>query len=167
MAGGFRSVGGRGWLHESRAGGIDGLLCCAPLEANEAGSWVLQGSIYTQHFDLELERRDDTSLIGLEYYHQRNAMVGGDSFRNSFGQPSWYLFAGRRYDHAQWPVFGKITGGLLYGYRGEYQDEVPLNYGGYSPSVFPSAGIQLGRYQGEVMLVGVFGIVVNVGFAFW
>lgn len=142
------------------------LLCCMPLEANDAGSWVLQGSIFTQHFNPEPEHRDDTSVIGLEYYPQRNVMVGGASFRNTFGQPSGYLFVGRRYDHTQWPVYAKITGGLLYGYRGEYKDEVPLNLGGYSPGAFPSVGIQLDRFQSEVILFGVFGLVVNVGFAF-
>jgi hypothetical protein len=58
-------------------------------------------------------------------------------FSNSFGQPSAYAFAGQRYldpfGFENWYL--QWTAGLLYGYVGEYEDKVPLNYKGFSPGI--------------------------------
>ncbi len=69
-------------------------------------------------------------------------MYGVSYINNSFGQPTGYVYAGRqcpdvfevRKLYLQW------TAGVLYGYKGEYQHRVPLNYGGFAPAVIGSIG---------------------------
>ena len=77
-------------------------------------------------------------------FHEGGFVWGGVWFRNSFGQPSAYLYAGRRFDDlTQYkPFFVQVTGGLLYGYKPPFQDKVPLNHDGYSPGAVLSTGWQ-------------------------
>lgn len=45
-------------------------------------------------------------------------LAGSATFRNSFSQRSNYAYLGKRFDSDSYPVYLKLTGGLLQGYRG-------------------------------------------------
>lgn len=81
-------------------------------------------------------------MLGLERRRADGLLVGGTAFRNSFGQPSSYVYVGQRFDRLAGiePLFADVTGGLLYGYKPPYDHKVPLNYRGFSPGLVPSLG---------------------------
>ena len=128
--------------------------------------WDLIFSPYTYHYSYSADHKP-VVLVGLLKGLEGNWLIGGSAFSNSFGQPSVYLFGGQRYVspfgfenwYLQW------TAGLLYGYVGEYQDKVPLNYKGFSPGFVPGIGYQFSkRAYAELDLLGGAGLMFSVVF---
>jgi len=108
---------------------------------DDANHWRLVFSPYTHHFRYSAEHRPVWAL-GIERQHTDGWLGGFTFFRNSFGQPSGYLYLGHRYEHL-WgvqPLFTQWSVGVLYGYEGKYQTKVPLNVNGYSPGLLLTAG---------------------------
>lgn len=121
-----------------------------------AGAWDLVFSPYTLHYNPD-EDHKPVVMLGLSKGLEGRWLAGGVIFSNSFGQPSIYVYGGQRYVspfgfenwYLQW------TAGLLYGYVGEYQDKVPLNYKGFSPGFVPSIGYRFNKYvYGELDFLG-------------
>ena len=100
-------------------------------------------SPYTLHYHYSADHRH-VYMLGLEKQRADGFVLGASWFRNSFGQPSAYLYAGRRFDHfsACEPLFAQLTGGVLYGYKPPFEDKVPFNRHGYSPGAVLSVGWQ-------------------------
>ena len=128
--------------------------------------WDLIFSPYTYHYSYSPDHKP-VVLLGLLKGLEGNWLIGGSAFSNSFGQPSVYLFGGQRYVspfgfenwYLQW------TAGLLYGYVGEYQDKVPLNYKGFSPGFVPGIGYQFSkRAYAELDLLGGAGLMFSLVF---
>ncbi len=115
-------------------------------------------SPFTQHFHPSSEH-EDVWLLGLERERSSSQLAGVALFSNSFGQPSAYFYPwGKIYrDVLGRPeLFVKVTAGVLYGYRGQYQDKVPFNHEGFSPAVVPAVGWDCrGRYQVQANLLGL------------
>ena len=110
----------------------------------ENGSlWRVVASPYTYHYSRDPDHAH-VYMAGVERQRADGLVLGGSFFRNSFGQPSTYLYAGQRFDRLLGtdPLFAQVTGGLLYGYKEPYQNKVPLNYKGFSPGLVPSVGWQ-------------------------
>lgn len=137
------------------------LLLALPVAAEEV--WYLQTSAYTRHFHPDPEHNNRQDLIGLEYQAEGGVVAGGTTFRNSFRQRSQYAYVGKRFDSGAAPVYLKVTGGLLQGYRGEYRDKIPLNRFGVAPVLIPSLGARLGPVGGELVLLGNSAMMVNLG----
>lgn len=95
-------------------------------DADTEGFWVVQTSVYTRHFSPDPEHNNRQNLIGLERNEASGLVYGAATFRNSFAQRSVYGYVGKRFDSSRYPVYLKVTGGLLHGYRGEYRDKIPL-----------------------------------------
>ena len=101
-------------------------------------------SPYTWHQNYNEEHKP-VYAIASERQYDNGWLYGGSYFRNSFGQPSGFAYLGKRYSNV-WqtqPLFLQWTAGLLYGYRGKFEDKVPLNHNGFSPGILLSAGWQL------------------------
>ena len=100
-------------------------------------------SPYTYHFSRDSNHRH-VYMLGLEKQDAEAIIIGGSLFQNSFGQPSAYLYGGKRFDGLTRyePLFVQVTGGLLYGYKPPYDKKVPLNYKGFSPGAVLSVGWQ-------------------------
>lgn len=128
--------------------------------------WLVQASVYTRHFSSDSDHNDHQHLIGLERNEASGLVYGAASFRNSFEQDSAYAYIGKRYESADYPVYVKITGGLIYGYRGEYRDKIPLNRFGIAPAIIPSVGVHFGPVTTELVLLGTSATMVNVGVRF-
>lgn len=113
-------------------------------------------SPYTYHYSRDPNHRD-VYMIGLERQRADGLVVGGSYFRNSFGQPSGYLYGGQRYNgiFSQEKLFAQWTVGLLYGYKEPYEHKVPLNHNGYSPGAVLSVGWQFSpMYSAQVNVLG-------------
>ncbi|MCO2347029.1 hypothetical protein FA362_18360, partial [Pseudomonas aeruginosa] len=74
-----------------------------------------------------------------------------------------YAYLGKRFDSDSYPVYLKLTGGLLQGYRGEYRDKIPLNRFGVAPAIIPSVGVRLGPLGSELVLLGNSAAMINLG----
>ncbi len=135
-------------------------------DGNDKGFWLVQTSLYTQHFSPDPEHNNRQDLLGLEYNEASGMVYGGATFRNSFGQRSFYGYAGKRFDSGTYPVYFKITGGLLKGYKGEYRDKIPLNSLGIAPVIIPGVGMKLGPVNAEAILLGASAAMLNVGIRF-
>lgn len=113
---------------------------------DEPNHWRMAFSPYTHHWRYSAEHRP-VWAIGIERARPDGWLLGASFFKNSFGQPSSYVYVGRKYEGLLGvaPLFAEWTGGLMYGYKGKYQTKVPLNVGGYSPGFLLSAGWQFDR----------------------
>ena len=96
-------------------------------------------------------------LLGLEYGWAHGAIAGLSIFRNSFGQPSAYAYYGHTWDD----LFGlrnlyvKLSAGVIYGYKGKYEDKVPLNHNGFGLGIVPAIGYRLTPH--DAVQIGVLG----------
>jgi hypothetical protein len=108
--------------------------------------WRLTFSPLTIHFHYEPDHRYVWSF-GVERQWSNDWLAGLAYFRNSFGQPSGFAYVGKRFPglFGKEQLFGQLSGGILYGYRGEYKDEVPYNHNGFSPGAVASLGWQVDR----------------------
>lgn len=140
-------------------------MTLAPAEAYADKRWQVRASVYTTHFDSDPEHNDNSQLIGLDYYPEQypNWLVGGSTFRNSWDQRSAYLYLGRRFQWMPGTLYGKLTGGVLYGWRGEHQDAILLNQLGVAPAIIPAVEVRAGRYTGEFVVFGINGLMINLG----
>ena len=106
------------------------------------GHWRVLASPYTHHWRYSAEHTNVYALGG-EWQRSDQWLGGASYFRNSFGQPSAYVYLGKRYPglwQSQPELFLQWSAGMLYGYRGKFKTKVPLNYNGFSPGALASAG---------------------------
>ncbi len=113
------------------------------LAAGAGDTWRVMASPYTLHYHYSEEHRH-VYMLGLERQRADGYLAGASWFRNSFGQPSAYVYLGKRFTgFTQYePLFAQLTGGILYGYRPPFEDKVPLNHKGVSPGAVASVGWQ-------------------------
>lgn len=148
---------------------LGGILLLAPLgvAAFEIEEWRFQTSLYTAHWDPEPDHENTSKVLNLEITTGKRWMVGFAVFDNSFGQPSQYAYTGYAWKlfRRDWAYF-KLTGGLLHGYKDEFEDKIPLNDLGIAPAIVPSLGFKYKRVLGEVQILGMSAITVTAGFSF-
>jgi hypothetical protein len=117
--------------------------------------WYLSLSPYTHHWYARPEHRP-VLMAGLERYDPDNSLMGFAVFQNSFGEPTVYVYPwGQTYPN----LFGveKLTGkwsaGVLYGYLGRWQHEVPFNHNGFSPAFIPAVSWKLSNgYEAQISI---------------
>jgi hypothetical protein len=131
-----------------------------PAVASDNGNKLsLSVSPFVQHFNLSGDY-SHVFLIGLEREHPDGKLDGIAFFQNSFSQPSFFVFPwGGVYkgifDIA--PLAFKWNIGLMYGYLGEYQNRVPLNYKVFSPGANIALAWQFTPvWSGQATLAGSF-----------
>jgi len=135
-------------------------------DAQGKGFWYTQTSVYTRHYSPDPEHNNHQDLIGIERNQASGWVFGGATFRNSFRQRSNYAYVGKRYDSSEYPVYLKLTGGLLQGYRGDYKDKIPLNRYGVAPVIIPSVGTHYGPLAAELVFLGANATMVTSGVRF-
>ena len=133
---------------------------------DDKGFWYLQTSVYTRHFSPDSKHNNNQDLIGIERNEDSGLVYGVATFRNSFSQRSFYTYAGKRFDSDTYPVYLKLTGGLLQGYRGEYKNKIPLNRFGIAPVIIPSVGAHYGPVAAELVLLGFNAAMITTGVRF-
>jgi hypothetical protein len=108
-------------------------------------------------------------VFTLEQHLDRQRLAGLALFRNSFGQPSAYAYAGYHWHE----VLGnsrlsvKVSAGIIYGYTDEYEDKVPLNWRGFAPAIIPSLSYQTSTNGSiNLMVLGTAGVVLGYSHSF-
>lgn len=115
----------------------------------------LFASPYTHHWSHDPEHRPVVALA-LNRHLGDGRFCGLSLFRNSFGQPSAYLYAGKRWNEpiAGWPqLYAQVSAGVIYGYVGQYKNKVPGNVAGFSPAIVPAIGYRFNERVGAEMQV--------------
>lgn len=135
-------------------------------EEQQQDFWLLQTSVYTNHWSNDPDHNNHQELIGVERNYADRTLWGVSTFRNSFYQRSYYAYVGKTWEMDNWPLYAKLSGGLIQGYKGDYQDKIPLNHLGVAPALIPSLGVHAGPVSTEVVLLGAAAMMVNVGVRF-
>ena len=112
----------------------------------EQAYWRVAMAPHTEHYRPSAEHQS-VWAVALERQRRDGWLAGASRFSNSFGQPSAYLYVGHRFDGllGQRSLYGQLSAGLLYGYRGRFEDKVPLNSNGFAPGALVTIGSQLTR----------------------
>lgn len=61
----------------------------------------------------------------------------------------------------------KLTGGLIYGYVDEFEDERAINWNGWSPAAVPAVGWKKERLGMDLAVLGTDGVMFLVGYDIW
>ena len=132
----------------------------------ERSHWRIAVSPSAPHIRYSAEH-EYVWAVGLERQRADDWLAGGSFFSNSFGQPSGYVYLGRRYPNL-WdvePLFFQWSAGLLYGYVGKYKSKVPLNVAGFSPGALVTLGWQFNpQWSLAVHALGDAGLMFQIGY---
>jgi hypothetical protein len=125
----------------------------------------LETSLNNTHFHYDPAHSRYPKLVYGEYHLSDRWLVGAAAFDNSFGQASQALFGGWRYRPLPdlQPLYLKVVGGIVHGYRGQYRDKIPLNHSGFAPAIIPSIGYCVSRVCSEVVVIGGAGLLFTFG----
>ena len=130
--------------------------------------WDLTLAPYAHHWSHSPDHRP-VFLGAIDRHVNGDRFCGLALFRNSFGQPSAYLYVGQQWNHlmGQPQLFAKISAGLIYGYKGPYQHKIPFNDYGIAPAIIPSVGYAFTRQDSiQVMVLGSAGLLFSYGHRF-
>lgn len=143
------------------------LACSLTFAASQPATHTLgiQYAPYVYHWQHNPEHNNSPQLIGFEYKEPSQWVVGAVWFDNSFDQPSQYYYAGKQwtFDAVSPNLYGKLTAGPLLGYRGEYEDKIPVNRKGVGLGAIPAVGYQLGSANAQFALLGSAGFMFTFG----
>jgi len=133
-----------------------------------AGRWHFQTTIVTRHFNPSPEHTNTQRMLNFQYWDPNRWLWGAAFLRNSFNQPTQYVYMGRIWRPLDSvPVLHlKLTGGVLHGYKGEYRDKIPFNHYGYAPALVPSIGLSGKRFSTDLVLLGSAAVFASAGI-FW
>ncbi|WP_313431935.1 sn-glycerol-3-phosphate transporter [Pseudomonas sp.] len=112
------------------------------------------------------EHNNHQELIGIERIYTDGLLWGAATFKNSFSQRSYYAYLGKVWEHERYPVYAKLSTGLIEGYKGEYDDKIPLNHFGVAPVIIPSFSVHWGPVGAEFVVLGGAAGMINVGLRF-
>ena len=126
-------------------------------------------SPYVYHYSDNASHNNEPRLVGLEWGPQGSWVdFGATYFRNSFNQDSFYAYVGKRWfmgEHDQ-GLFLRLTGGPLYGYRGQYEDKVPYNHHGLGIAIIPGIGYHYRSFEAQFVMLGTAALMVTFGYDF-
>jgi hypothetical protein len=127
--------------------------------------FYLETSVYTHHWHYDPAHVDHQDLILGEWNVTEHWLVGASYFKNSFGQPTEYVYGGYRFRPIETvqPFYIKVSAGLVHGYKEPYQNKIPFNGSGIAPVIIPSLGYCINRFCGEAVIVGGAGLILTLG----
>ena len=121
-------------------------LVCNSIYASKVASWqtyfVL--SPLTHHWQKSPDHKH-AWLAGIEMVKD-NELMGAAYFKNSYNQSSGIIYPiGRQYilNDGYIKPFASWRLGVIYSYRGEFEDKVPLSKNGWLPAILPSVGMKV------------------------
>lgn len=96
--------------------------------------------------------------------------VGFSYFSNSFGQPSQYLYLGKRYQpFTTWDgFFAKWTAGILHGYKAPFDKKIPINTpSGWGLGFVPSLGWSWrSGAEAQLNFLGTAGLMLQLNYRY-
>lgn len=127
---------------------------------------MVQAAPTVIHFDYNPNYVKYSWLVGVEWQRPSRWLAGYSYFNNSFDQKCHYLYGGKWWrlgeDDSNW--YFKLTGGLIIGYKDQYEDRLPINYNGNGPVIVPAVGYKVNRFNVQANLLGVGGLMITVGY---
>lgn len=148
------------------------LSCAAACAAEEPASTDRLTFIfapYVYHYHDDPAHSNKPWLTGLEWEPRGSWLglgYGAAYFRNSFGQPSVYAYAEKRWflgDDEQ-GLYLNLSAGPLYGYRGQYEDKVPFNHSGLAWAIIPAIGYQYRAVHAQFVFLGSAAFLITFGY---
>lgn len=143
------------------------LIALGALGAEAQASHVLSLHYgpYVHHWKPDPLHNDTPDLFGLEVENPDRWLAGAMWFHNSYHQPSQYFYVGRRwsFDEQVPGLYAKLTAGPLLGYKGEYEDKIPVNRDGVGVGVIPALGYQYRRVSAQFAILGTAGYMITFG----
>lgn len=143
-------------------------------EAGDAGVLGWFDSVYLQagygtHWKDDEDYTGKPFLVGIEAGHDDKHVVGVSLFENSFSQFSQYYYYGYKWrlPFISESVQFKLTGGLIHGYTGEYEDKLAYNHNGWAPVLIPSLGWKRDKLGVDLAILGNAGVMLLVGYEIW
>lgn len=137
------------------------------------GSDVETVGIYVQtgtylHFSSREDHSGPPILIAVERLRPSGNYYGLALFNNSFDQFSQFIYVGREFTWQQVHENSrfKFSLGVVHGYKEEFEDELPLNYKGFSPGLVPSIGFKHKRVGFDLSVLSNAGVLFSVGYEF-
>jgi hypothetical protein len=148
-------------------------------QVRNAETWLRDGDrifvqygVYNVHFNPQPDHVNRNHKVTIQIYSNYDRVWGADKtifgislLKNSFGQPTQYLYWGQKWDFGE-HFYAKITAGLIHGYKGQYRDKIPFNKAGVAPAIIPTFGVQYKDVSVEGMLLGASAFMVGVGYTF-
>lgn len=133
---------------------------------DESDHVYFQTSLYTKHFNPKPDHNNDQNLIDLQWHWKSSYLVGLSLFRNSFDQPSEFLYFAKSWDipHTADLMYFTFAGGFLHGYKGEHKEDIPLNDWGVAPAILPMLGFRYHHIHSTIILFGTAGFTLTLGF---
>ena len=126
-------------------------------------------SPFTRHWTLSDEHKPVYAL-GFTQRLPDDRFCGFSLFRNSFGQPSGYVYLGKTWNGLVPSVpglYGSVSAGVLFGYVDRYEGKVPSNHHGFSPGLIPAVGYRLTpAVSVELQLLGSAGVMLGTALRF-
>ena len=146
---------------------------CPSSLAEEGGKepnrkWDVTFSPYAYHWNTNPEHKR-VNLFAIDSHMSGGRFCGIAIFTNSFGQPSAYAYVGEQWDNmfGNPKLFSKISGGLIYGYKGKHQDKLPFNDLGVAPVIIPSLGYAVTPTDSaQVFVLGTAGLLFAYAHSF-
>ena len=132
--------------------------------------FYFQTSLATVHWNPQDDHNNNQKLVYGEWrleerWLEGQVLVGAAAFSNAFYQPSQFVFGGllwRPFDSAP-AAYAKFAAGVLHGYKGDYQDNIPFNSSGFAPGIIGSVGYCYNRICSELVLIGTAGMMWTLG----
>ena len=120
------------------------------------------------HFSSREDHDGPPVLVAVERSKSSNYYYGLALFNNSFNQFSQFLYVGREFpwQRVHETFRFRLSFGLVHGYRDEFEDELPLNYKGFSPGLVPSIGFKRNGVGFDMALLSNAGLMLSVGYEF-
>ncbi len=121
---------------------------------------------YTFHYRPSPNHRP-TFMLGGEKEYGNGVLLGAAYFSNSFGQDSATIYRGGRFRNWSWSekLYTQWTAGLMYGYKPPYNDEVPLNFRGFSPMAVLAVGWQFTpKYALQLNALGAAAVMFQLSY---
>ena len=137
-----------------------------PLLAQGVGHHLyVQLGAYTHYGDSE-DHEGPPLFSSLELVRPSGWFYGFALFNNSFGQFSQYLYLGKTFSLSKIyePLHFKLSGGVIHGYKGEFEDKIPLNELGIAPAIIPSIGLTHDRLGVDLVFLATEGLMITVGY---
>jgi hypothetical protein len=142
-------------------------------------SWLRDGdriffqtSAYNKHWSNNPDHVDKNNLLNFQIQSNYDRVWGADKtlfglsfFKNSFGQPSQFLYWGQQWDFGDY-FYAKVSAGLLHGYKGKFRDKIPFNKLGIAPALLPTLGVRYKDVSVEAIILGNSALMIGVGYTF-
>lgn len=139
--------------------------------------WTFGVSPWTVHysqarkehdFEPDTQRHSYVWLVQAEKALDERRIAGLALFRNSFGQPTQYLYYGwqwRPLDSTP-GLFVKLTGGVIHGYKAPYHRKIPFNdKSGWGLTAIPAVGYDFSRNWGaQINVLGTAGLMFQLNY---